>query len=126
MPKVQDNGPSESRSKIVRDVLVFQLKLWVEGFKDLALMPLSLVAACIDILFRSTQRRGTLYSVMKLGDRFEQWVDLYSALKEEASERAQSSTPRPHLDDLVDGAESGLRSISSSDSRHDPPRRDPS
>jgi len=82
------DAPSErpaSRSKIIRDVFVFQVKLWLEGFKDFVLMPLSAGAALIDLVFRKKGGRGTLYSVMKLGDRFERWVHLYGALDGTAS-----------------------------------------
>jgi hypothetical protein len=87
-----DPRSSDSRRDIVRDLIVFQVKLWIEGFKDVALMPLALGAALIDLVFRSRARRGTLYAVMRLGDRFEQWVDLYGALEApDAEERAPES-----------------------------------
>lgn len=70
---------TRSRGKIVRDLLVFQVKLWLEGFKDIALVPLSLGAAVIDLIFLRKSSRGALYRVMDLGDRFENWVDLYGA-----------------------------------------------
>lgn len=80
-------GPP-SRRTLVRDLIVFQVKLWAEGFKDVALMPLSLAATVIDLVFRRSTRRGTLYSVMKAGNRFEKWVDLYGALDETGNGRA--------------------------------------
>lgn len=70
-----------SRPTILRDLLVFQVKLWLEGFKDLALVPLSIGAAVIDILFRKSTGQGTLYALMRVGDRFERWVNLYGALE---------------------------------------------
>jgi hypothetical protein len=83
-----DPRSSDSRRDILRDLIVFQVKLWLEGFKDVALMPLALGAALIDLVFRSGSRRGTLYAVMRLGDRFERWVDLYGALEApDANER---------------------------------------
>ncbi|WP_263792793.1 hypothetical protein [Salinibacter sp.] len=69
-----------SRSEVVRDVVIFQAKLWLEGVKDVALMPLSFGAAVLDFVVGSS----TLYAVMKLGDRFERWVHLYGALGDEA------------------------------------------
>lgn len=71
-----------SRFTILRDLLVFQVKLWFEGMKDIALMPLSIGAAVIDILFRRTTGQGTLYALMRAGDRFEEWVNLYGALEQ--------------------------------------------
>lgn len=97
-----------SRSTVVRDVFIFQAKLWLEGFKDIVLMPLSLGAAVIDLVFRKSSSRSTLYSVMKLGDRFEQWVHLYAAI--EGNEPAEPASPPPtdSLDDLLNDVADGL------------------
>lgn len=68
------------RTTVVRDVLIFQGKLWLEGFKDVVLIPLSLGAALIDLIFLRSRRGRALYGVMRFGDRFERWVNLYGAL----------------------------------------------
>lgn len=99
---------SPSRSKIVRDVLVFQVKLWLEGLKDFVLMPLSAGAALIDLVFRSKGRRGALYSVMKLGDRFERWVHLYGALEGPASEDRAPEPEERSLHEILNEAADGL------------------
>lgn len=83
-----DRSQKESRKRILWDLIVFQVKLWLEGFKDFVLMPLSLAAAIIDFVFGSLYGRGALYAVMRLGDRFERWVRLYAAL--EATESADT------------------------------------
>jgi len=92
-----------SRPEIVRDVVIFQVKLWLEGFKDVALMPLSFGAAIIDLVFGGS----TLYAVMRLGDRFERWIHLYGALEVE-SEDAGTEGPPPSLDHLLNEAADGL------------------
>ena len=105
---------STSRTRIVRDVLIFQAKLWLEGFKDFVLMPLSMGAAVIDVLFRGSGR-GTLYSVMRLGDRFEQWVHLYAALDEDPPAKTPESNLRTldHLlNEAADGVEHNVKSES--------------
>lgn len=85
---------NDSRATIFRELVVFQVKLWVEGFKDIALVPLSLGAAVIDLIFGSPRGRGALYSVMRLGDRFERWVHLYGAL-EKTPDGAVTSSRSP-------------------------------
>lgn len=100
------NETSRHRS-VIRDLLVFQVKLWLEGFKDVVLVPISLGAALVDLVFRRSERKGTLYSVMKMGKRFEQWVDLYAAL--EARPPTEESTHRIRsLDDLLNEATNGI------------------
>ena len=102
-PESSSSKDPSSRPKIIRDVIVFQVKLWLEGFKDLALMPLSGGAALIDFVFGSR----TLYAVMRLGDRFEQWVDLYGALGTDA-EKDLSDRDLRSLDHLLNEAADGI------------------
>ncbi len=104
MPNPTPSDDVPSRRKTVRDVLIFQVKLWLEGFKDVVLMPLSLGAAVIDLVFRRGKSRGTLYSVMRLGDRFERWVHLYAALDEAETQTAREDS----LDDLLHEAADGF------------------
>lgn len=98
-PAPQDE---RSRSKVVRDVIIFQAKLWLEGFKDFVLMPLSLGAAVIDFIFGG----ATLYSVMRLGDRFERWVHLYAALEEPQTKGPDGNLRS--LDELLNEAADGV------------------
>lgn len=99
----------ESPTTILRDLLVFQAKLWIEGFKDVVLMPVSLGAAVIDLLFGNSYERGALYAVMRLGDRFERWVDLYAALEVKGVRNTGQASPSASVDDhlnkVVDGFE---------------------
>lgn len=109
--------PEESRSrpKIIRDVLIFQAKLWLEGFKDIALMPLSGGAAVIDFIFGSS----TLYAVMRLGDRFERWVQLYAAVEEEPVDTIPHGNLRT-LDNLLNDAADGIEEQAPNGSASDP------
>jgi len=103
---VPPEDESTSRTTILRDVLIFQAKLWLEGFKDFVLMPLSMGAALIDIVFRGSGR-GALYSVMRLGDRFERWVHLYAVLEDEPTETMEPGNLRT-LDKLLNEAADGV------------------
>lgn len=93
-------------------MLIFQAKLWLEGFKDFALMPLSFGAAVVDVIFGGS----TLYSVMRVGDRFERWVHLYGALGEEAKNDGPDGSFRS-LDRLLNEAADGIeeRTMTGSD-----------
>jgi len=119
MPDSSAPEDAQSRKTIIRDVLIFQVKLWLEGFKDIVLMPLSLGAAVIDVFFRRENGCGALYSVMKLGDRFERWVHLYAALdqrewKVEAQEYGHVSDYES-LDELLNEAADGIEENVSND-----------
>jgi hypothetical protein len=70
-----------SKSVLIRDLLIFQLKLWMDGLKDLALSPLSLAAAAADILIGPGRRGPRLYRVMRVGERYDLWLNLFGAVK---------------------------------------------
>ena len=66
--------------KFLRDVLVFQLKMLLDNVRDFALMPVSLAAAVIDLIFKG-DRQGTLfYQVLKWGAHSEEVINVYSAI----------------------------------------------
>ncbi len=71
--------------KFLRDVLVFQLKMLLDNVRDFALMPVSLAAALIDLIFKG-ERQGTLfYQVLKWGAHSEEVINVYSAIAHERS-----------------------------------------
>lgn len=115
------DGERPSRTEILRDVLVFQVKLWLEGLKDVALVPLSIGAAVLDILFRNTTGQGTLYALMRAGDRFERWVNLYGALERKPEE--ESIVPFSFLDTEQAGESPELEEVQ--DERIPPQNQDP-
>jgi len=69
------------RSVVLRDLLLFQMKLWLDGLKDIVLSPLSIVACVLDVLFRRTDQSSLFYGVMRLGERFDLWLNLYAPAK---------------------------------------------
>jgi hypothetical protein len=72
---------SGDRWKFLRDVLVFQLKLFLDNVRGFALMPVSLVAAFIDLVFRGEREGALFYKVLKWGSRSEAVIDVYSAIE---------------------------------------------
>ncbi|MGI8890931.1 MAG: hypothetical protein ACR2G0_09155 [Chthoniobacterales bacterium] len=67
--------------KFLRDVAVFQLKMLLDNVRDFALMPVSLIAALVDLIFKG-ERQGTLfYQVLRWGAHSERVIDVYSAIE---------------------------------------------
>ena len=64
-----------SRGVLVRDLLIFLLKLWLDGIKDLVLFPVSIGAAVVDFVFRTR----IFYVVLSVGERFDSWLNLFGA-----------------------------------------------
>jgi hypothetical protein len=85
-----DSIPSSTTSRserwqFLRDVMVFQLKLFLDNVRDFALVPISLVAALIDLVYKS-EREGTLfYKVLRWGAHSEEVIDVYSAIERHPS-----------------------------------------
>ena len=68
--------------KFLRDVLVFQFKMLLDNVRDFALMPISLVAALIDLIFKGERQGSLFYQVLKWGAHSERVIDVYSAIEE--------------------------------------------
>jgi len=101
------------RKVIIRDLIIFQVKLAVDGLKDLVLLPTSLVAALIDLVFPGPQPGRFFYLVMRAGETFDRWLSLYGpALEARAAldglfgaSRAGAATMLGELEEFVRGPE---------------------
>lgn len=95
---------------VLRDVLLFQFKLVVDGLKDLCLAQVALGAAMIDFVRRDGSPGRRFYGVVRLSDRFDGWLDLHEPLTrvpEDTPDFAPSAGRG--VDDLVDGVEISAR-----------------
>lgn len=70
-----------SRSVTVRDFAIFQLKLFLDGFKDLVAFNLSIVAIILDFISGRGKRPRLFYSVVRASERFDKWINLHSVLE---------------------------------------------
>src|SRR3954465_6569764 len=107
---------SDERWVFFRDVLVFQLKMVVDNFRDFALIPVSLVAAAIDLGFKGEREGSLFYKVLEWGAHSEKIIDVYSALERRGTERqlppqAEESLLRASPNFTIDAAISRLESV---------------
>ena len=72
-----DQSDHESRWRLVRDVVVFQIKLGMEAILDLTLIPVSLAAAAMDFLLGNWRRPRWFHAVLRFGERCEHRIDLW-------------------------------------------------
>lgn len=92
-------GSTASRWTIVRDLVIFQLKLAMDGLVDVILSPLAIAAAVVEIVFGGERRGRLFYSILRIGERADLWLNLYGA-----SRRADE-------DGLFGGSEAGTDSL---------------
>ena len=90
---------SESRWELIRDLLIFQLKLAIDAFRDVILVPVSLVAGAVDLATGNDRQSANFYEVVRLGRRSERWINLFGAVEGPAEDPSQD--PEPTLDSLV-------------------------
>ena len=71
-----------SRRVLIRDVAVFQVKLVVDGLRDLILVPLSLVVGLVSLASGEKGVPGTqFYRLLGVGKQSELWINLFGAMK---------------------------------------------
>jgi hypothetical protein len=79
---------SGRRFPVLRDVIVFQAKLLVDGLRDLLLSPLSVFAALVDLLVPGDDGGKRFYAVVRFGRRTERWINLFGAASRHAPDTA--------------------------------------
>ena len=84
-PTPRPEGPALSndphaRWRFLRDVAVFQFKLFLDNLRDFALVPITLIAAAIDLVFKGEREGALFYKVLEWGWHSEQIIDLYSMI----------------------------------------------
>lgn len=90
------------RWTLIRDALVFQLKLAVDGLRDFLLMPISLAAAVFDLLKVGPRPGRQFYDLLKIGAKTEYWINLFGAAEHG---EALPVAARPGIDQLVNKME---------------------
>ncbi|HEX2188514.1 MAG TPA: hypothetical protein VHG51_06420 [Longimicrobiaceae bacterium] len=73
------DGDEITRGVLVRDLVLFQIKLALDSLKDIALMQASLVAAVVELLFMPVTRGRIFYGVLRFSERVDLWLNLYGA-----------------------------------------------
>jgi hypothetical protein len=91
------------RRRLVKDVVLLQFKLLLGAARDLALTPVTLVAAAIDFAFAHRQPPRWFPLILRLGERSDHWIDLWSAA------RAADEAPRENVEALLARVEEVVR-----------------
>lgn len=68
---------SGKRSLLIRESLIFQLKLLADGFRDLVLVPVSLFATLAGVIRGGDQPEREFRQVIELGRQSEKWINLF-------------------------------------------------
>ncbi|MDX1402947.1 MAG: hypothetical protein R3192_00340 [Woeseiaceae bacterium] len=78
------------RWTLIRDIVVFQLKLVVDGLRDLVLVPVSLVIGVASLVKGGDLARSGFYELLRQGRRSERWINLFGAVDRLPGSSAES------------------------------------
>lgn len=92
-----------TRGVTLRDFLIFQLKLVVDGLKDLVVFHLSIGAIVLDIISGRGRRPRLFYSVLRMSEKFDLWINLHGVVERLESEESE--------DGLFGASEAGSDSL---------------
>ncbi|MCW8924903.1 MAG: hypothetical protein OQJ84_01500 [Xanthomonadales bacterium] len=85
-----NEGKTSKRGALVRNSVVFQLKLMADGFRDLVLLPVSLIATLVGLLRGGDEPEREFEQTIELGRASEKWINLFGS--HEAADDAQAAT----------------------------------
>lgn len=71
----------ESRGVTLRDFVIFQIKLALDGFKDMVVFGLSIAAIVLDFLAGRGRRPRLFYSVVRVSEQFDAWLNLHGVAR---------------------------------------------
>jgi hypothetical protein len=93
---------------LVRDIAVLQVKLVVDGLRDLILVPASLIAGIVSLSKTKNGKPGTeFYSLVSVGKQSEQWINLFGAIRNAPPEVIEEiNFGNADIDDIVSRVES--------------------
>jgi hypothetical protein len=74
------NVDPHARWKFIRDVGVFQFKLFLNNLHNFVQIPLALGVAVIDVIFRTEPEGARFYRFLEFGRTIDDSIDIYSVI----------------------------------------------
>ncbi len=93
---------------LARDIAVLQVKLVVDGLRDLVLVPASLIAGLVSLAkTRDGEPGDEFYRLVSVGKQSERWINLFGALQNAPPEVvARDHFGTSDIDEIVSKVES--------------------
>lgn len=108
-PSPGQSPTTATRWELIRDLVEFQLKLALDGLRDLLLSPLTLVAFVVDLVSRRDRPSHYFYDLIHLGRRSDHWLNLFGAADRVAPPGLPSSATEGHqVDALLERVERAI------------------
>lgn len=105
--------PPPGRGQLLRRLVVFQIKLGLDGLRDLLLSPASIVAVLIGMVAGGPRPDHLFRRLLAFGHRSDEWIDLFEARaapdRAGAAEQAQAADPTQGASAVIDAMERIVR-----------------
>ncbi len=109
LPTETDSEFNPTNAALFKLLLVFQIRLLLDGLRDVVLSPVSLLAVLLDLL-SSRNRRGQYFEMLCYwGHKSDQWINLFGLPEKGLEDDVNSATRIPGVDSLVDNIEQAVR-----------------
>ena len=89
------------RNQLIRDVLLLQVKLLIGAARDLAVVPVTLAAALLDLILSKSQPPRFFHQVLRLGERSDEWIDVWSAARHGSEQRGPVDSILASVEEVV-------------------------
>ena len=109
MEQPPENAKQQPRLWVLaRDIAVLQVKLVVDGLRDLVLVPASLIAGLVSLAkTRDGEPGDEFYRLVSVGKQSERWINLFGALQNAPPEVvARDHFGTSDIDEIVSKVES--------------------
>jgi len=106
---------ASKRSRLIRRIVTLQLKLMVDGLRDLVLLPVSLVAALVGFVRGGDDPERELNQVMEYGRESEEWIDLFEHRAGEEYRASRTAHSLASIDAVFEKIEESLKQSYQSD-----------
>lgn len=104
--KSDDSGPMPDRWTLIRDILVLQMKLVVDGLRDFILVPISLVVGIVSLVKTRDGGGREFYELLRAGRRSERWINLFGAADRVYGPPSADDNFPTDIDEMVNRVES--------------------
>lgn len=111
MNELPETRVSPDRRMLIRDVIVFQFKLIVDGLRDFFLVPVAFFAGLLSFFSTKDGVAGPqFYDLLEVGKQSEEWIDLFGAMRNAPPEvRNRVRFPEGNMDQVLDRIETFVK-----------------
>ena len=98
------SASSPDRATLLRDIVVLQFKLVVDGLRDFILVPVSLATGLVSLLRRGDRPGTEFYDLLRYGRHTDRVINLFGAA-ERVHEPYEEEAPTADIDEFVNRVE---------------------